>query len=92
MEEKSVKLDDIDVARIGLGTNRLTKTRDNVAFVRSAVAAGVQMIDPPTPTQADKVKRRSARLSRRSPRLASWQPKAGSVALGTAAQRCCAPS
>ena len=45
MEEKSVKLGDIDVARIGLGTNRLTKTRDNVAFVRSAVAAGVQMID-----------------------------------------------
>jgi pyridoxine 4-dehydrogenase len=45
MEEKSMKLGDIDVARIGLGTNRLTKTRDNVAFVRSAVAAGVQMID-----------------------------------------------
>jgi len=45
MEEKSVKLGDIDVARIGLGTNRLTNTRDNVAFVRSAVAAGVQMID-----------------------------------------------
>jgi pyridoxine 4-dehydrogenase len=42
---KSVKLGDIDVARIGLGTNRLAKTRDNVAFMRSAVAAGVQMID-----------------------------------------------
>jgi pyridoxine 4-dehydrogenase len=42
---RSVKLGDIDVARIGLGTNRLTKTRDNLAFVRSAVAAGVQMID-----------------------------------------------
>jgi pyridoxine 4-dehydrogenase len=40
-----VKLGDIDVARIGLGTNRLTKTRDNVAFVKAAVAAGVQMID-----------------------------------------------
>lgn len=40
-----MKLGDIDVARIGLGTNRLAKTRDNVAFVRSAVAAGVQMID-----------------------------------------------
>jgi pyridoxine 4-dehydrogenase len=40
-----VKLGDIDVARIGLGTNRLTKTPDNVAFVRAAVAAGVQMID-----------------------------------------------
>jgi pyridoxine 4-dehydrogenase len=40
-----VKFGDIDVARIGLGTNRLTKTRDNLALVRSAVAAGVQMID-----------------------------------------------
>jgi len=36
---------DIDVARIGLGTNRLTKTAENVAFVKAAVAAGVQMID-----------------------------------------------
>jgi len=41
----SVRLGDVDVARIGLGTNRLTKTKDNVAFIRSAVAAGVQMID-----------------------------------------------
>jgi pyridoxine 4-dehydrogenase len=45
MNEKSVKLGDVEVARIGLGTNRLTKTRDHVAFIRSAVAAGVQMID-----------------------------------------------
>jgi pyridoxine 4-dehydrogenase len=45
MAEMSVKLGDIDVARIGLGTNRLTKTPDNVAFIRAAVAAGVQMID-----------------------------------------------
>jgi aryl-alcohol dehydrogenase-like predicted oxidoreductase len=35
----------MDVARIGLGTNRLMRTRDNVALIRSAVAAGVQMID-----------------------------------------------
>lgn len=42
---KSVKLGDIDVARIGLGTNRLTGTQDNFALLRSAVAAGVQMID-----------------------------------------------
>jgi pyridoxine 4-dehydrogenase len=41
----SVKLGDIDVARIGLGTNRLTKTPDHIAFVEAAVAAGVQMID-----------------------------------------------
>ena len=40
-----MKLGDIDVARIGLGTNRLKKTQDNVGFVRSAVAGGVQMID-----------------------------------------------
>src|SRR4029077_7896665 len=30
---------------MGLGTNRLTKTPDHVAFVKVAVAAGVQMID-----------------------------------------------
>jgi pyridoxine 4-dehydrogenase len=41
----TIKLGDIDVARIGLGTNRLTKSPDNVAFVKAAVAAGVQMID-----------------------------------------------
>ena len=40
-----MKLGDIDVARIGLGTNRLTKTSDHLAFVKTAVAAGVQMID-----------------------------------------------
>jgi pyridoxine 4-dehydrogenase len=40
-----LKLGDIDVARIGLGTNRLTKTRDHVAFVKAAAAAGIQMID-----------------------------------------------
>ncbi len=38
-------LGDVAVARIGLGTNRLTKTPDNVAFVKAAVAAGVGMID-----------------------------------------------
>ena len=40
-----MKLGDVDVARIGLGTNRLTRTAGNVAFVGAAVAAGVQMID-----------------------------------------------
>jgi len=44
-KEKYVKLGDIDVARIGLGTNRLTNTRDNIALVKAAIAAGVQMID-----------------------------------------------
>ena len=42
---RSVKLGDIDVARIGLGTNRLTKTPAHAALVKAAVAAGVQMID-----------------------------------------------
>ncbi len=40
-----MKVGDIDVARIGLGTNRLTRTKENVAFIGSAVAAGAQMID-----------------------------------------------
>jgi aryl-alcohol dehydrogenase-like predicted oxidoreductase len=33
------------LTRIGLGTNRLTNTPQNVEFVREAVAAGVNMID-----------------------------------------------
>jgi aryl-alcohol dehydrogenase-like predicted oxidoreductase len=33
------------VARVGLGTNRLTKTAANVRLIEAAVAAGVQMID-----------------------------------------------
>jgi pyridoxine 4-dehydrogenase len=40
-----MKLGDLNVARIGLGTNRLTRTGDNVAFVKAAVSAGVEMID-----------------------------------------------
>ena len=31
--------------RIGLGTNRLTSTPENVDFVREATAAGLNMID-----------------------------------------------
>jgi len=41
----SMKLGDMDVGRIGLGTNRLIKTPGNIAFVKSGVAAGIQMID-----------------------------------------------
>ncbi len=33
------------LTRIGLGTNRLTNTPENVEFVREALAAGVNMID-----------------------------------------------
>lgn len=42
---RTVRLGDTEVARIGLGTNRLRKTPENVAFVREAVAAGVGLID-----------------------------------------------
>jgi len=34
-----------EVSRIGLGTNRLRNTDENVAFIRAVVDAGVQMID-----------------------------------------------
>lgn len=43
--KQKVKLGDAEVTRIGLGTNRLRHTRENVAFIKAAVAAGVQMID-----------------------------------------------
>lgn len=35
----------MEVARIGLGTNRLTDTPDNNAFLRDAVGVGIGMID-----------------------------------------------
>jgi pyridoxine 4-dehydrogenase len=40
-----VRVGDTEVVRIGLGTNRLTNTREHVAFVREAVAAGVSLVD-----------------------------------------------
>ncbi|MGH7622139.1 MAG: aldo/keto reductase, partial [Gemmatimonadaceae bacterium] len=45
MTARQIRLGNIDVCRIGLGTNRLRNTDDNVAFIRAAVGAGVQMID-----------------------------------------------
>ena len=45
MISQRVRLGDRDVGRIGLGTNRLRNTQQNVAFIRAAVDAGVQMID-----------------------------------------------
>jgi pyridoxine 4-dehydrogenase len=45
MNEPTLRLGDTDVARIGLGTNRLAHTGDNVDFVRDAVAAGLKFID-----------------------------------------------
>ncbi|HKP17729.1 MAG TPA: aldo/keto reductase [Gaiellaceae bacterium] len=40
-----VRLGDVEVSRIGLGTNRLTNTPEHVAFVEEAAAAGVNHID-----------------------------------------------
>jgi pyridoxine 4-dehydrogenase len=42
---RTVKLGDREITRIGLGTNRLTHTHANADFINSAIAAGVQMID-----------------------------------------------
>src|SRR5919202_2624402 len=41
----NVRLADVEMPRIGLGTNRLSHTQEHVAFVREAVAAGIRMID-----------------------------------------------
>jgi pyridoxine 4-dehydrogenase len=41
----TVTLGETPLARIGLGTNRLTHTPENVAFIREAVAAGVSLVD-----------------------------------------------
>ncbi len=41
----TIRLGDVEVPRIGLGSNRLTRTKDHVAFLREAVAAGVRHID-----------------------------------------------
>ena len=43
--KQKLKLGDTEVIRIGLGTNRLRNTPENVAFVKEAVAAGVSHID-----------------------------------------------
>jgi pyridoxine 4-dehydrogenase len=41
----NLRLGDVEVQRIGLGTNRLRNTPANLAFLREAVAAGVGHID-----------------------------------------------
>jgi aryl-alcohol dehydrogenase-like predicted oxidoreductase len=43
--ETKVTLGDAEVARIGLGTNRLRNTPENVELVRQAVAAGIGYVD-----------------------------------------------
>ncbi|MBV8529004.1 MAG: aldo/keto reductase [Candidatus Dormibacteraeota bacterium] len=42
---RTLRLGDAEIARIGLGTNRLTNTTDHVEFVRAAVRAGIGNID-----------------------------------------------
>jgi pyridoxine 4-dehydrogenase len=42
---RTITLADAEIARIGLGTNRLRKTRENVQLVGQAVAAGIGMVD-----------------------------------------------
>src|SRR3954468_9927882 len=42
---RTLTLDHREVARIGLGTNRLRHTPEDVEFVRQAVAAGIDVID-----------------------------------------------
>ena len=43
--KQKVTLAGIEVSRIGLGTNRLRHTRENVPFIKAAVAAGLQHVD-----------------------------------------------
>jgi aryl-alcohol dehydrogenase-like predicted oxidoreductase len=45
MDAPKLRLGDIEVPRIGLGTNRLTNTSEHVALVKEAVAAGLGHID-----------------------------------------------
>jgi aryl-alcohol dehydrogenase-like predicted oxidoreductase len=42
---KTLRLGDFEVGRLGLGTNRLKNTPENVVFIRDAVEAGVSHID-----------------------------------------------
>jgi pyridoxine 4-dehydrogenase len=42
---RTLMLGDTEVARIGIGTNRLTNTGEHIAFVRDAISAGVGHID-----------------------------------------------
>ena len=40
-----MKFAGVEVGRIGLGTNRLTSTPANIAFIKAAVGSGLQVID-----------------------------------------------
>src|SRR5512132_2685479 len=40
-----LRLVEIEIARMGLGTNRLSKTHEHVEFIREPVAEGVKLVD-----------------------------------------------
>ena len=42
---RTLRLGDTEITRIGLGTNRLRKTPENVELIGQAVAAGIGMVD-----------------------------------------------
>jgi pyridoxine 4-dehydrogenase len=45
MNAPTLRLGNVDLTRVGLGTNRLRNTPENVAFIRQVVELGVTMID-----------------------------------------------
>ena len=45
MSRRTVRLGDREVVRMGLGTNRLTRTPEHVAHIRAAVDSGIGLID-----------------------------------------------
>jgi pyridoxine 4-dehydrogenase len=45
MADRTIRLGDREITRMGLGTNRLTRTPGHEAFVRDAAAAGIGLID-----------------------------------------------
>jgi hypothetical protein len=73
----SLKVGETELVRVGLGTNRLSHTPEHVAFVREAVVAGVNFLDTAHLYAGGESEAGSARRSRPSPRVASWQTKGG---------------
>jgi len=45
MVAQTITLGDTEVKRLGMGSNRLEHTPQNIEFVRAAVAAGLTHID-----------------------------------------------
>jgi pyridoxine 4-dehydrogenase len=45
MTERALRIGDTEIARIGLGTNRLSRSSRNITFIQEAAAAGVGLID-----------------------------------------------